>query len=89
MPVLLFSRIDERHRPTGSCTHIRSDIGVLGPAWGLAICKPRDGQGYFLYRCEDDWMPVTDTWHETIDDAKHQAQFEYEGIESTWQLPPT
>jgi hypothetical protein len=88
MPVVAFSRIDERHRATGACVHIRSDIGVLGPAWGIAICESARGEGYFLYRCEDDWMPVTDTWHESLEDAKHQAEFEYAGVERTWQRPP-
>lgn len=68
--------------------HIRADIGVLGPAWGVAVCEAPSGEGYFLYRCEDDWMPVTDTWHASLDDAKHQAEFEYVGVERTWQEPP-
>jgi hypothetical protein len=88
MPVLLFSRIDERHQATNNCVHIRSDLGVLTPAWGVAICKPPTGGGYYLYRCEEDWMPVTDTWHASLADAKHQAASEYEGVESTWEEPP-
>jgi hypothetical protein len=27
---------------------------------------------------------VTDTWHETLDEAKEQAEYEYEGIRNTW-----
>jgi hypothetical protein len=89
MSDVLFSRIDDRHRATNGCVHIRSDVGLLGPAWGLAICRPPKGEGCFLYRCEDDWMPVTDTWHASLDDAKQQAEFEYAGVDATWQLPPS
>ena len=86
MPVVFFSRVDERHRPTGKCTHIRYG-DALGPAWGLAICAAGD-DGFYLFRCEDDWAPVTDTWHDSVQDAKAQAVFEYEGVEATWRQPP-
>ena len=36
---------------------------------------------------DETWQPVTDTWHETLEDAKHQAEFEYEGVASTWLCP--
>jgi hypothetical protein len=86
MPVVLFSRIDQRHAATNNCTHIRFG-DVLGPAWGLAICDAGK-DGFYLLRCEDDWVPVTDTWHDSIANAKGQAAFEYEGVEATWQEPP-
>ena len=88
MQVVLYSRIDERHRPTDACRHIIHGGGVLGPAWGVAICSCSDKSGYYLFSCEDDWYPVSDTWHQTIEDAKRQAEFEYEGISSTWDSPP-
>ena len=31
-----------------------------------------------------EWREVTDTWHQSADDAKRQAEFEYEGITSKW-----
>jgi len=27
---------------------------------------------------------VTDTWHETLEGALRQAEFEYEGVTATW-----
>jgi hypothetical protein len=87
-PVVLFSQIDERHQPTGACRHIVHGEGEVGPAWGVAICQSSDPAGFFLFSCEDDWVPVSDTWHPTLEEAKRQAEFEYDGLESTWQSPP-
>ena len=33
-------------------------------------------------------MPVFDSWHATIEKAKKQAAFEWDGIEATWEEPP-
>jgi hypothetical protein len=30
---------------------------------------------------------VTDAWWPTIEEAKHQAEFEYEGINELWMTP--
>ena len=39
-------------------------------------------------RFADGWQFITDTWHETLDEAFRQAEFEYEGVSGTWQAPP-
>jgi len=82
MPVLLHTAIDWRHSPTGNCRHT---VGgeEFGPAPALAICSGDDG--YYLFYCDAKWVPVTDTWHESLDAAKHQAEFEYGGVASTWE----
>lgn len=77
--VLCYTRIDERHVPRGD---------MEGVPYGLAICDV-EGSGIFLFTCEDDWMPVFDSWHATVDEAKRQAAFEFGGVESTWENPPT
>jgi hypothetical protein len=77
--VLLYSRIDSRHR---------ARHGVEWGPYGLAICEEKGGPGIFLFRCEDDWMPVRDSWHTTVEEAKRQAEAEWEGISSTWETPP-
>ena len=33
-----------------------------------------------IFGCDEGWNAVTDTWHETLEDAKAQAEFEYEGV---------
>lgn len=82
--VVLYSLIDEKHRHTGNCKQIVSGV-LMGAASGLAICKCRGENAFYLFGCDENWKPLTDTWHETVDDAKAQAEFEYEGINETWQ----
>jgi len=82
--VLLWSPIDERHHPTGACKHI---VGGEAPApfRGLAICQCEGEDAYFLFYCDENWEAVTDGWHQTIDEAKSQAEFEFEGVTATWE----
>jgi hypothetical protein len=49
---------------------------------GLAICQ--GDHGFYLFGCDADWQSVTDTWHQTFDEAKGQAEFEYDGVSDTW-----
>ena len=82
LPVVCFTPIDARHRPTGATKHW---VGrqLLGGASGLAVCA--GGGGYYLFYCDADWEPVTDTWHGTVADAQAQAEFEYAGTATTWE----
>jgi hypothetical protein len=82
--VVLFTAIDERHRHTGNCRQIvRGQL--QGPAAGLAICQYDGDDAFYLFGCDADWNVVTDTWHQTVEEAKQQAEFEYEGVSDTWQ----
>lgn len=83
VPVLWFTPIDRRHRPTGACRHISPD-GLLGQATGLLICGHEECS-VFLHSCDENWVPFTDTWHESVERAKDQAEFEYTGSSATWQ----
>jgi len=38
----------------------------------------------FTCGCDDTWKEITDTWHETLQDAVIQAEFEYQGISDCW-----
>jgi hypothetical protein len=44
--------------------------------------------GVFLYRFDAKGECVGDTWHMSIEDAKHQATYEYEGLVTNWQDVP-
>ena len=56
----------------------------MGPMAGLAICQYAGEEAFYLFGCDADWQSVTDTWHETLNDAQDQAEFEYEGVNRTW-----
>jgi hypothetical protein len=49
-------------------------------AYGAAICKYEAVAGYYLFYCDDNWKEYADTWHETIEDAKDQAEYDDAGI---------
>jgi hypothetical protein len=54
---------------------------------GLAICQYPGMSEFYLFGCDAEWNTVTDTFHETLEEAKHQAEFEYEGTRTTWISP--
>jgi hypothetical protein len=83
--VVRWSAIDARHRATGACRHILPS-GIAPPAAGLAICENVDGMSFYLFGCNSDWVPITDTWHETLEKALRQAESEYEGVSLTWSV---
>ena len=82
-PVVLYSPIDQRHRPIGGCRHAVADV-LQGPAAGLAICRCEGEDTSYLFGCDGGWNAVTDTWHQTVRDAMRQAESEYEGVWRTW-----
>lgn len=83
--VILWASLDGAH-PTGFCTH-RGVDGNRRPAV-LAICVyPDHSPGYYLFSCDSSWHVLTDTWHETLELAKQQAEAEYTGVTAFWQKP--
>jgi hypothetical protein len=71
-------------RPTARTTH-RVAGDVLAPAAALAICQYDGDSQFYLFYCDDEWNVCTDTCHSSIDEAKHQAEFEYEGVSALWR----
>ena len=80
---MCYSPIDARHRFTGACKQIVAGQ-LMGAMAGLAICQYDGDSAFYLFGCDAEWQSITDTWHQTLDDAKHQAEFEYEGVSKTW-----
>lgn len=50
----------------------------------MAICQYEGHDGYYLFGCNAEWDAVTDTCHQTLEEAKEQAEFEYVGVSETW-----
>lgn len=84
MRVVRWSVVDPRHRHTGKTRQIVNGV-LQGPAVALAICQEEGSGGFLLFGCDASWQVITDTWHSTLDEALHQAEFEYEGITATWR----
>jgi hypothetical protein len=81
--VLHFIKIDSTIRSTGNTKQIVGGV-LMGPAKGLAICKYENQLGYYLFGCDENWNSITDTYHETIEEAIEQGEFEYEGTKNKW-----
>jgi len=63
---------------------------VLAPSGVRDIEQPsevviqEDEGAYFLLRLSPSGVSLADTWHETVEEAKRQALFEYGIVETDW-----
>jgi hypothetical protein len=85
--VLCYTPIDDRHRHTGNCRQVVAGV-LQSAAAGLAICRYDDSEDYYLFGCDGSWRAITDTCQRTLKEAKGQAEFEFEGVSSTWVACP-
>jgi hypothetical protein len=71
--------LNERHLRPGRTKHSIADSKrsqEFPPFVSLAICQyPGDSGYYLMHICEDG--QVADTWHENVNDAFHQAEWEF------------
>ncbi len=72
--------LTKKHKRTGNTKHIVAGKRISNFSL-LAICQEKPG--FYLYYCDSNWEVITDSFHFTIEDAKNQASFEYEGIKDT------
>lgn len=56
----------------------------MGRPAGIAICHDAGKSCFSLFYCDSSWLPITDTWHETLDAARKQAESEFAGVSTTW-----
>jgi len=81
--VICWSPLDSRHIATGSC-RTTVDGKTASPYAGVAIGqRPGDPMTY-LFFCDEQWTPVTDTYHPNIGRAKEEAEIEFNGVSKTW-----
>jgi hypothetical protein len=93
--VVRYARVTETVRPTGKTRHFRGDVlpaageplggTLIPPAKALAIAQYPDENSFYLFGLDDQGDVQSDTWHETLEDALSQADFEYEGL--VWTVP--
>jgi len=81
--VICYTLIDEGHQFTASCKQIAAGK-ITGSMYGLAICQYEGEDSFYLFGCYENWESITDTWHQTLEEAIEQAEFEYKGTKSTW-----
>jgi hypothetical protein len=83
--VVYVASIDDLRRHTEARGRVVAD-SLQGPAANLAICQVERDASFHLFGCDAEWRPVTDTWHQTLEEAFDRANLDYEGIGRTWQV---
>jgi len=63
-------------------TQQRASVG--GPLDTFALEIEEDDGAYFLYRLDAKGACIGDTWHQTIEEAKAQAKFEFDIEDADW-----
>lgn|SRR5215469_2204372 len=62
--------------PTGATRHV-VDGRVVGNFAALAIVQYETETAVYLFYCDAEWNAITDTFHDNIDGAVAQAEFEF------------
>jgi hypothetical protein len=57
---------------------------LIKEVYSLAICNYTNDNGFYLYRCNQNWETLADTYHDTIEGAKNQAEFEFTNTIDCW-----
>lgn len=84
--VLLEVKLADRHRPTGRTRHHR-DGALLPPPAALRIAQYPDDPGFYLLYLDAGGEQQTDTWHESLEAAQRQAEFEFGVTSGDWARP--
>jgi len=77
-------KLGSSHRPTGKTRHYRSGEECPPPA-ELRIVQFSDDPGFYLFYHDATGTELTDTYHESIAEAKAQAEFEFEIKPEEWE----
>lgn len=68
-------------RLTGKTRHLLHGEPIGGP---VSVEIHQTDGGFFLLHIDSAGDSIADTWHQSLDDAKAQAKFEYEIVDSDW-----
>ena len=78
-------RLDaERHRATGNTRHYVGGNLHEGGFTALRIVQYANDGAYYLLYIGPGGHQVTDTWHQTLEDALHQAELEFSVRSGDW-----
>src|SRR5690606_28078669 len=59
------------------------------PSPDVVLLEEESERNFFLYRLTKGGLFGGDTWHQSVDDAKYQADFEYGKALGEWrEIPP-
>ena len=83
-PKLLYHlRLTASHRPTGNTRHERDGAQLPPPAL-LRIVQFAEERGYYLFYCDETGAELTDTYHDFVEQAMAQANWEFNVKTEDW-----
>ena len=84
-PLLLYQvTLAPHHAPTGRTRHF-ADERQLPPPSVLRIVKYPEDQGFYLLYLDAYGQELTDTYHDSLEGAMAQAEFEFQVKPSDWK----
>ena len=78
-------RLGPTHQATGKTRHFHGGEQLPCPS-ELRIVKYPDDPGYYLFYCNDERVEFTDTYHETLEGAISQAEWEFQIKPMEWTI---
>ncbi|MEW4488924.1 hypothetical protein AB1L42_12630 [Thalassoglobus sp. JC818] len=73
------------NRPTGNTRHFGGGEFLPVPA-ELRIVQYENDAGFYLFYCDKTGLKITDTYHDSIEQAMTQASFEFTIHEDEWEV---
>jgi hypothetical protein len=89
--ILAEVRLGPHHRPTGVTAHYYgyadgSRVAVPAPVSLRIVRYEGDGPRAYLFYCDDGGEEMTDTLHDSVDEAMDQAEAEFGVRRHEWKL---
>jgi hypothetical protein len=85
-PVILRRlRLTEAHSPTRKTRHL-SGGALLPPPAEVRIAQYPNDPGYYLLHYDSDGQEMTDTYHDSLEGAIAQAEWEFGAHEGEWEI---
>ena len=82
--VLRRIRLSPQHGPTGNTRHVRGGQ-PLPPPHELKVVQYPEDEGFYLLHFDARGEELTDTYHESIEDALAQADWEFNVRADEWE----
>lgn len=89
--VIGFAVVEPEYKHTGNTKQIVAGE-TKGVATAMIIAQYENDSAYYVFGCySQEWTTETDTWHEDLDDAVEQLDWEYEDLSKSiiWYAKPT
>ena len=88
--VIAYAIVGDSNRHTGKTKQIIAGE-LMGGASAMVIAQYEGDSSYYVFGCySNEWQSMTDTWHEDLDDAVAQLDWEYEDLSRNliWYMKP-